>query len=108
MIKIEPIAKGDFDTETMINININEFMEKIKKDYNDIGKLVKMYFIVDEERKNKYEKNEFVILKIIENDLKQNQGLNIKEFVLNEQKLNIYKSLKENKIENNSVIKVIL
>ena len=67
-----------------------------------------MIFVVDEKRKFQYEKNEFVILKIIENDLKENLGIDIKEFVLNEQKLNIYKSLKENKIENNSVIKVIL
>ena len=55
-----------------------------------------------------YEKNEFVILKIIENDLKQNCGLDVKEFVLDEQKLNMYKSLRDNKIKDNSVIKVIL
>ena len=92
----------------MLNFNLDEFMEKIKKDFSDIGKLIKMIFVVDEKRKFQYEKNEFVILKIIENDLKENLGIDIKEFVLNEQKLNIYKSLKENKIENNSVIKVIL
>jgi len=96
------------EQEKMLNFNLEEFMEKIKNDFSDIGNLVKMSFVVDDKRKFQYEKNEFVILKIIENDLKQNQGLNIKEFVLNEQKLNIYKSLKENKIENNSVIKVIL
>ena len=71
VIKAEQTNKENIDTETMININIDEFMEKIKKDYSDIGKLVKMNFIVDEERKYEYEKNEFVILKIIENDLKE-------------------------------------
>ena len=108
VIKAEQTNKENIDTETMININIDEFMEKIKKDYSDIGKLVKMNFIVDEERKYEYEKNEFVILKIIENDLKQNCGLDVKEFVLDEQKLNMYKSLRDNKIKDNSVIKVIL
>ena len=42
MIKAEQTNKENIDTETMININIDEFMEKIKKDYSDIGKLVKM------------------------------------------------------------------
>ncbi len=64
--------------------------------------------MVDNERQYEFEKNEFVILKIIENDLKLNQGLDIKEFSLNDQILNVYKSLKENKIENNSIIKVII
>ena len=90
------------------DINIDEFMEKIKKEFNDIGKLIKIKFVVDNERQYEFEKNEFVILKIIENDLKLNQGLDIKEFSLNDQILNVYKSLKENKIENNSIIKVIL
>ena len=108
MEKEETINDEKLEQEKMLNFNLEEFMEKIKNDFSDIGNLVKMCFVVDDKRKFQYEKNEFVILKIIENDLKQNQGLNIKEFVLNEQKLNIYKSLKENKIENNSVIKVIL
>ena len=90
------------------DINIDEFMEKIKKEFNDIGKLIKIKFVVDNERQYEFEKNEFVILKIIENDLKLNQGLDIKEFSLNDQILNVYKSLKENKIENNSIIKVII
>ena len=90
------------------DINIDEFMEKIKKEFNDIGKIIKIKFVVDNERQYEFEKNEFVILKIIENDLKLNQGLDIKEFSLNDQILNVYKSLKENKIENNSIIKVIL
>lgn len=106
--KEETTNDEKLEQEKMLNFNLEEFMEKIKNDFSDIGNLVKMCFVVDDKRKFQYEKNEFVILKIIENDLKQNQGLNIKEFVLNEQKLNIYKSLKENKIENNSVIKVIL
>ena len=108
MEKEETTNDEKLEQEKMLNFNLEEFMEKIKNDFSDIGNLVKMSFVVDDKRKFQYEKNEFVILKIIENDLKQNQGLNIKEFVLNEQKLNIYKSLKENKIENNSVIKVIL
>ena len=83
-------------------------MEKIKKEFNDIGKIIKIKFVVDNERQYEFEKNEFVILKIIENDLKLNQGLDIKEFSLNDQILNVYKSLKENKIENNSIIKVII
>ena len=106
--KEETTNDEKLEQEKMLNFNLEEFMEKIKNDFSDIGNLVKICFVVDDKRKFQYEKNEFVILKIIENDLKQNQGLNIKEFVLNEQKLNIYKSLKENKIENNSVIKVIL
>ena len=108
MEKEETTNDEKLEQEKMLNFNLEEFMEKIKNDFSDIGNLVKMCFVVDDKRKFQYEKNEFVILKIIENDLKQNQGLNIKGFVLNEQKLNIYKSLKENKIENNSVIKVIL
>ena len=90
------------------DINIDEFMEKIKKEFNDIGKIIKIKFVVDNERQYEFEKNEFVILKIIENDLKLNQGLDINEFSLNDQILNVYKSLKENKIENNSIIKVII
>ena len=86
------------------DINIDEFMEKIKKEFNDIGKIIKIKFVVDNERQYEFEKNEFVILKIIENDLKLNQGLDIKEFSLNDQILNVYKSLKENKIENNKAI----
>ena len=108
MEKEETKKKKKLEQEKMLNFNLEEFMEKSKNDFSDIGNLVKMCFVVDDKRKFQYEKNEFVILKIIENDLKENLGIDIKEFVLNEQKLNIYKSLKENKIENNSVIKVIL
>ena len=111
--KLENVIKTDKkiskELEAEIeNLNVKEFMEKIKKDFNDIGSLIKVKFVVDDKRNYEYEKNEFVILKIIENDLKENQGLDIKEFILNEQKLNMYKSLKDNNVENNSVIKVIL
>ena len=106
--KEKTINYDENKTENVANINLEEFMEKIKKDFSDIGKLIKMSFIIDDNRKYEYEKNEFVILKIIENDLKLNQGLDIKDFILNDQKLNRYKSLKDNKIENNSVIKIIL
>jgi len=106
-IKTDKNITKELDAE-IENLNVKEFMEKIKKDFNDIGNLIKIKFVVDEKRKYEYEKNEFVILKIIENDLKENQGLDIKEFILNEQKLNMYKSLKDNNVQNNSVIKVIV
>ena len=83
-------------------------MERIKKEFSDIGKLIKISFILDNGQKYDFEKNEFILLKIIENDLKENQGLNIKEFVFNEKKLNKFKSLKDNNIVNNSIIKIIL
>ena len=58
-----------------------------------------MTFVVDEKRKYDFNKNEFIILKIIENELKEKHGLNIKEFKYKNQKLNLYKSLKDNKLE---------
>ena len=88
--------------------DINLFFEKINKEFDDIGKLIKILFFIDNKRKYEFIKNEFVILKIIENDLKQNCGLDVKEFILDEQKLNMYKSIRDNKIKDNSVIKVIL
>lgn len=95
-------------SEIISEMNINDFMDKIKEKFNDIGKLIKINFVVDNDRIYEYEKNEHVILKIIENDLKENQGLEIKEFIFNDRKLNIYKSLKENNIENNSIIKIVI
>ena len=106
--KQKTIVNDNNENEKIDYLNIDEFMEKIRKDFSDIGQLIKICFVVDEKRKYEYEKNEFVILKIIENDLKMNKGLEIKDFVLNEQKLNRYKSLKDNKIENNSIVKVVL
>ena len=101
-------SEGEEENEKVENINISEFMERIKKEFSDIGKLIKISFILDNGKKYDFEKNEFILLKIIENDLKENQGLNIKEFVFNEKKLNKFKSLKDNNIVNNSIIKIIL
>ena len=105
--KNETTLIDDYDTD-MDNMNINEYLEKIKNDFKDNGNIIKIKFEVDKDRFYEYEKNEFVILKIIENDLKQNQGLDIKEFTYNNKKLNMYNSLKDEHIENNSVIKVII
>ena len=112
--KIEPklkknvtIFNNDYDTE-IENMNMNEYIEKIRDDFKDIGKIIKIKFMVDKDRIYEYEKNEFVILKIFENELKQNQGLDVKEFVYNDKTLYMYNSLRDEKIENNSVIKVII
>ena len=96
------------DAKELKITNINDFMDKINKEYNDIGKIIKISFVLDKDRKYDYEKNEHVILKIIENDLRDNYGLDIKEFIFNEKKLNLFKSLKENNIENNSIINIAL
>ena len=105
--KNDTTLNEDYDTD-IENININEYIEKIKDDFKDNGKVIKIKFEVDKDRIYEYQKNEFVILKIFENDLKQNQGLDIKEFTYNNRKLNMYNSLKDENIENNSVIKVII
>ena len=73
-----------------------------------MGKMIKITFVVDENRKYDYIKNEYVLLKIIENDLKESYELNIKELIYKEQKLKVFKSLKDNKLEDNCVVKVIL
>ena len=104
----EIIDEDEDDNEKGDIINISEFMEKIRKEFSDIGKLIKINFILDNGKKYEYEKNEFVLLKIIENDLKENQGLNIKEFSLGDKKLNKFKSLRDNNIVNNSIIKIVL
>ena len=96
------------DDDDINNKDINLFFETINKEFSDIGKLIKMTFVVDEKRKYEFIKNEFIILKIIENEIKEKYGLNIKEFNYKNQKLNIYKSLKENKLEDNCTINVII
>ena len=73
-----------------------------------MGKMIKITFVVDENRKYDYIKNEYVLLKIIENDLKESYELNIKELIYKEQKLKVFKSLKDNKLEDNCVVKVVL
>ena len=90
------------------NSDINEIIDNIIKEYSDIGKLIKVCFFIDQNRIIEYKKNEHVILKIIEKDLKDNYGLDIKEFIFNNKKLNEFKSLKDNNIVNNSIIKVII
>ena len=105
--KINNELNGDNVDDSKIS-DINEFMDKVKKEYGDIGKLIKLNFILDKDRKFEYEKNEHILLKIIENDLKENYGLDVKEFMLNDKKLNMFRSLKENNIDNNSIINIII
>ena len=96
------------DEEGTCDINIEELMQKINKEYSDMGKIIKIKFVLDKDRIYHYEKNEYILLKIIENDLKENYDLDIKEFILNNQKLDIFRSLKENNIKNNSIISIII
>ena len=95
-----------------LDIDVNQLMEKINKEFSDIGKLIRVNFVVnnENEKENKYiyDKNEHVLLKIIANDLNENQGINAKEFFYNNQKLNMFKSLKDNNIKNNSIIKIVV
>ena len=103
------IKKEEKDEEEgTCNINIEELMQKINKEYSDMGKIIKIKFVLDKDRIYHYEKNEYILLKIIENDLKENYDLDIKEFILNNQKLDIFRSLKENNIKNNSIISIII
>ena len=103
------IKKEEKDEEEgTCDINIEELMQKINKEYSDMGKIIKIKFVLDKDRIYHYEKNEYILLKIIENDLKENYDLDIKEFILNNQKLDIFKSLKENNIKNNSIISIII
>ena len=104
------LKNGEDDVNCYDNkdIDINLFFDKINKEFDDIGKLIKITFIVDEKRKYDFIKNEFILLKIIENELKEKYGIKIKEFFYKEQKLNVFKSLKDNKLENNCLIKVVL
>ena len=103
------IKKEEKDEEEGIcDINIEELMQKINKEYSDMGKIIKIKFVLDKDRIYHYEKNEYILLKIIENDLKENYDLDIKEFILNNQKLDIFRSLKENNIKNNSIISIII
>ena len=102
------LNNDDVDVDNSKIGDINEFMNKVNKEYGDIGKIIKINLILDKDRKFEFEKNEHILLKIIENDLKENYGLDVKEFILNDKKLNVFRSLKENNIENNSVINIII
>ena len=113
-IKLTPLPNNNIlnnnedDEDISDNKDINVFFDNINKEFADIGKIIKMNFILDEKRKYEFNKNEFVILKIIENELKEKYKLKIKEFIYNNQKLNVFKSLKQNKLEDNCIIKIIV
>ena len=106
--KDKDIEEDDDNNDDGKDIDINLFFDKINKEFNDMGKMIKITFVVDENRKYDYIKNEYVLLKIIENDLKESYELNIKELIYKEQKLKVFKSLKDNKLEDNCVVKVVL
>ena len=107
-INEKDVTNNEDEEDKYSNLNMNELMDKIKKEYSDIGKIIKVIIVVNCNLNYVYEKNEHVLLKIIENDLKENYGLYVKEFLFNNTKLNVYKTLKENNIENNSIINIIL
>ena len=67
-----------------------------------------MVFVIDNKRKYEFVKNEFIILKIIENELRDHHGIKVKEFIYKDKKLNLYKSLKDNNLENNCIIKTVI
>ena len=90
------------------NIDLNLFFDKINKEFNDMGKLIKINFVIDDKTTYNFIKNEYIILKIIENELKEKYGLKIKEFIYKNQTLNFYKSLKENNLKDNCFIKIII
>jgi len=103
--------EDDFDGGEDENGNdyqdINAFFDRVNKEFEDIGGLIDIVFIVGE-KTYKFSKNEFVILKIIQNELEEKYGLKIKEFFYEDIKLNVFKSLKENHLKNNCSIKVVL
>lgn len=102
------ILNRDEEDDNFNDEDVNTFFDKISKEFDDLGKLIKITFKVDEERKYEFIKNEFIILKIIENELKEKYGINIKEFIYKNQKLNPYKTLKDNKLEDNCIIKILI
>ena len=107
--KIKDINSIDtIDNDIMDNITVDELKDKLNKEYKNMGKLIKMSFILDDKRIFDFEKNEYVILKIVKNDLKENQGLDVKDFILNNNKLDMFKSFKDNNIQDNSIIKVVI
>ena len=112
-IKIDSINKNlknneEEEDDDINNKDIKSFFDNINKEFEDIGKIIKINLAIDEERKYVFDKNEFVLLKIIENELKEKYSLKIKEFIYNNKKLHVYKSLKENKLKNNCTIKISL
>ena len=103
------ILNEAYENEQLNDIkDINLFFDKINKEFGDIGKVIKLNFMLDDKIKFEFNKNEFVLLKIIENELKEKNGIIIKEFIYKNQKLNVYKSLKQNNLEDNCIIKIII
>ena len=96
------------ENDILDSISMEQLKDKINKEYQNVGQLIKVSFVVEDKKIFDYEKNEFVILKIVKNDLKENQGLDVKDFIFQDSKLNMFKSFKDNNIINNSVIKVVL
>ena len=96
------------ENDILDSISMEQLKDKINKEYQNVGQLIKVSFVVEDKKTFDYEKNEFVILKIVKNDLKENQGLDVKDFIFQDSKLNMFKSFKDNNIINNSVIKVVL
>ena len=106
--KKDTIMNDTIDNDLFDSISIDELKDKINNEYKNMGKVIKVSFVVEDKRIYDFEKNEFVILKIVKNDLKDNQGIEVKEFIFNDNKLDMFKSFKDNKIKNNSVIKVVI
>jgi len=112
--KIEIVANNkpklieNDDKDDNEDINIDEFFDKINKEFEDNGKLIKLNFEIDGKIKYIFEKNEFVLLKIIQNELKEKNSLDIKEFIYQDKPLNLFKSLRGNNLYNNCTIKIIL
>ena len=96
------------ENDILDSISMEQLKDKINKEYQNVGQLIRVSFVVEDKKIFDYEKNEFVILKIVKNDLKENQGLDVKDFIFQDSKLNMFKSFKDNNIINNSVIKVVL
>ena len=88
--------------------NLEAFFDKLKKDFTDVGNTINLTFVVNDKLKLNYSKNEYVVLKVIENEIFENNKLKIKEFIYKDKKLNVFKTLKSNNLEDNSIINVIL
>ena len=86
--------------------DINTFFDRINREFEDIGNMVNLFFLVGNKKYN-VSKNEFVILKLIQNELEEKYGFKIKEFIYKNNVLNVYKSLKDNNCTNNCCIQVV-
>ena len=88
--------------------NLDIFFDKLKKEFSDVGNIINLTFNVGEKLKLNISKSEYVILKVIENEIAENNKVKIKEFICNNKKLNVFKTLKSNNLEDKSIIDVIL